>query len=57
MMDTYKEFINGMERDIRPQKGMWAPGFYLITCHECGDKFLGDKRAMICSDCAYKPET
>ncbi len=40
--------------DSRPQKGWWAPGNYLQICKKCGDEFVGDKRAGLCADCAYK---
>lgn len=42
--------------DTRPQKGWWAPGNYLNTCDVCGCKFIGDKRAGWCADCAYDEE-
>jgi len=42
------------EVDARPQRGGWAPGAYLATCKECGDGYIGDKRSIICADCAYK---
>jgi hypothetical protein len=45
--------------DKRPQRFGWAPGGYLNHCHGAGCKeledktFIGDKRAVICADCAY----
>jgi hypothetical protein len=47
--------------DMRPQRYGWAPGGYMCRCHGvgCKDKtkedqlFIGDKRATMCSDCAY----
>jgi hypothetical protein len=39
--------------DKRPQRGMWAPGNYSCICKICGDRFMGDKRALQCADCAY----
>lgn len=47
------------KEDMRPQRYGWAPGSYLNHCHGAGcrdmeDKtFIGDKRAVICADCAY----
>jgi len=42
------------ERDIRDQKGPWAPGWYLNRCHQCGKQFVGDKLARMCAPCAYE---
>ena len=42
-----------MKEDKRPKKGAWAPGYYTNKCQECGDGFIGDKRAHSCADCAY----
>lgn len=39
--------------DPRPRLGLWAPGNYVPTCIECGKRFIGDKRAHHCADCAY----
>ena len=39
--------------DKRQKKKFWAPGSYLSRCRECEKEFLGDKRALMCSDCAY----
>lgn len=36
-----------------PQRGAWAPGKYLHKCSTCSEKFMGDKRALTCADCAY----
>jgi hypothetical protein len=47
------------KEDRRPQRFGWAPGSYLNHCHGAGCKdledktFIGDKRAVICADCAY----
>ena len=44
--------------DERPQRNLWAPGSYYATCCICGERFLGDKRAVDCADCAYaQPDT
>lgn len=43
------------KRDDRPPKGGWAPGNYWNRCADCGEHFVGDKRAIICADCAYHP--
>lgn len=46
------------KQDSRPRCGAWAPGDYLGTCHKCRAKFIGDKRALYCADCAYaEPES
>jgi hypothetical protein len=43
----------------RPQRFRWAPGDYLFKCRDCkhnGGKdrtCIGDKRAIMCADCAY----
>lgn len=42
-----------MSQDIRPHKGFWAPGGYIGKCVKCGADFIGDKRALECSACAY----
>lgn len=42
--------------DDRPQKGMWAPGTYMCTCTSCKNQFIGAKRALTCSACAYAPD-
>jgi hypothetical protein len=45
--------------DERPKRFGWAPGSYLNNCHGAGCKdledrtFIGDKRAIMCADCAY----
>jgi hypothetical protein len=56
-----QEFIERMafgakkpKEDQRPKRGFWAPGSYDCTCTKCGDLFIGDKRAVVCADCAYK---
>ena len=53
-----KDFIDtfGMA-DNRPEKGGWAKGGYYGTCMKCRERFLGDKRASECADCAYKEDT
>lgn len=30
----------------------WAPGMYCCTCSECGARYLGDKRSVMCYPCA-----
>lgn len=42
------------KQDARPIKSGWAPGNYGNFCCDCGEEFLGDKRAVQCADCAYK---
>jgi len=39
--------------DKREQKGAWGPGNYANTCFSCNEQFVGDKRAVMCADCAY----
>ncbi len=43
-----------VKKDTRSKCGAWAPGKYYNSCCECGDMFIGDKRAVMCADCAYK---
>jgi hypothetical protein len=42
--------------DDRPKRFGWAPGDYTCQCPFCKDKYMGDKRSMICADCAYSGE-
>jgi hypothetical protein len=42
------------KQDSRPQRGWWAPGLYMRSCIKCHERFLGDKRAGWCADCAYR---
>jgi hypothetical protein len=39
----------------KTQKG-WASGDYLCQCRKCQDRFMGDKRASVCADCAYEED-
>jgi hypothetical protein len=41
--------------DDRPQRLGWAPGGYMCLCSQCEEHFIGDKRAVQCADCAYRP--
>lgn len=41
------------KQDSRPQRGAWAPGDYFCECRRCREPFIGDKRAIVCADCAY----
>jgi hypothetical protein len=41
------------EKDMRSKHFGWAPGNYFCTCYNCEKLFIGDKRAVECSDCAY----
>ena len=43
-----------IKKDARKQKDGWAPGNYCNICKLCSCNFIGDKRAIICADCAYK---
>jgi hypothetical protein len=40
--------------DTRSARRAWAPGDYLGKCVDCRQRYLGDKRAYLCADCAYK---
>jgi len=42
--------------DKRPLKNGWAPGNYVGKCGTCNNKYVGDKRSIICADCAYPDE-
>lgn len=42
-----------MKDDKRPMRYSWAPGGYYHKCANCHEEFCGDKRAVICADCAY----
>ena len=50
-----------LQGDMRAQRHGWAPGSYLNRCCGFGCKeksaedrlFIGDKRAIMCADCAY----
>jgi len=42
-----------LNSDQRPKRGFWAPGGYYNKCTICGNLFIGDKRALWCSPCAY----
>ena len=37
----------------KPKKGGWATGKYSVICSKCKERFIGDKRARECADCAY----
>lgn len=39
--------------DPRPQKGLWAPGDYLVRCRSCHAFYAGDKFSWHCAPCAY----
>ena len=49
--------ISDMKEDNRPKRGGWAPGNYISgPCIYCKVQFIGDKRAVVCADCAYTDE-
>lgn len=50
-MKTIPDLVG--DRDQRPQRFTWAPGGYLVKCSQCGERFVGDKRARLCAPCAY----
>lgn len=39
--------------DDRPAFRGYAPGGYFVKCRMCEFRFMGDKRASHCADCAY----
>lgn len=41
------------KEDSRPKRRGWAPGNYGNTCLTCEHRFIGDKRATHCAECAY----
>ena len=43
-----------MNKCNKPQRGGWAPGNYICHCSQCDQDFIGDKRAVVCADCAYR---
>lgn len=45
--------IRGHKCDNRPPLGGWAPGYYGNQCCECKEWYTGDKRSVVCADCAY----
>jgi hypothetical protein len=45
-----------MKEDNRPQKYGWAHGNYKQTSCICKEPFIGEKRAVMCADCAYSKE-
>ena len=49
------EPLGRVKEDGSPARGGWAGGDYLCRCMRCQQNFLGDKRALVCADCAYKP--
>lgn len=46
--------LMNLKNDDRPHRNGWAPGEYTCICQECDKRFWGDKRAILCADCAYK---
>ncbi len=53
MEDVVKNFKPSNNQQ-RPAKGKWSPGTYQCRCIRCNRMFIGDKRATVCADCAYK---
>ena len=53
MNDLPNSKSNHYKEDHRPPKGWWADGDYMNRCFQCGEYFIGDKRAGQCADCAY----
>jgi len=52
-MTDLSDYALPATRDMRPQRGNWAPGLYLCNCHKCEQQFTGDKGATFCAVCAY----
>lgn len=52
-IETAEQPLSGDTADKRPKKGFWAPGDYQNKCLDCGERFIGDKRAAMCANCAY----
>ncbi len=46
--------MNKYKISDKPPLGGWASGNYCCVCVDCGDGYLGDKRSMVCADCAHK---
>jgi hypothetical protein len=42
-----------IKRDKRPARGRWAPGNHIHHCKECDVRFIGERLATTCADCAY----
>jgi len=40
--------------DKRPAQKGWASGSYICHCICCKCRFMGNKKAFVCADCAYK---
>ena len=55
MIENFPVF-KSFKTDDRPKKFGWAPGNYTCKCCECKCDFVGDKRAVMCADCAYSKE-
>ena len=51
----YEAPFQNVKIDCRPyREGRgWAPGNYFCTCYACSCRFIGEKRAYECADCAY----
>ena len=56
MIENFPVF-KSFKTDERPKKYGWAPGNYTCKCCECDCDFIGDKRAVMCADCAYSKKT
>lgn len=50
---TREKLVEFPECDPRPKRHGWAPGDYHCSCYDCKDRFIGDKRAILCAPCAY----
>ena len=49
----FYDHISRYKRDQRPPRGGWSDGEYMCCCVACGCGFYGDKRSLVCADCAY----
>lgn len=48
-----KQSIRNYKEDHRPPRDGWCDGEYMCMCFRCKTGFIGDKRAVLCADCAY----
>ena len=57
-MGQKREWVSEIKKSVAPSKITkgWAPGDYACSCFKCKQRFWGDKRAVLCADCAYERE-
>ena len=44
------------EGTTRIKIGGFADGDYVCVCRRCGSRFIGDKRSLLCLECAVRTE-